>query len=88
MPKRGGARLVAPLAAAALSLGSASAAPQPAGIVRLEITSVESPTFEGRAFGAVGPYEKLRGRAYGEIDPNDPRNATIADLKLAPRNAR
>jgi hypothetical protein len=51
----------------------------------------ESPTFEGRVFGPdgrVGPYEKLRGKAYGEVDPNDPRNAVITDLKLAPRNAR
>ena len=51
----------------------------------------ESPTFEGRVFGPdgkVGPYEKLRGRAFGEVDPDDPRNAVITDLKLAPRNAR
>jgi hypothetical protein len=51
----------------------------------------ESPTFEGRVFGPdgrVGPYEKLRGKAFGEVDPNDPRNAVITDLKLAPRNAR
>jgi hypothetical protein len=51
----------------------------------------ESPAFEGRAFGAngsVGRYEKLRGRAYGELDPADPRNAVITDLARAPRNAR
>src|SRR5262245_49374785 len=51
----------------------------------------ESPAFEGRVFGpdgSVGPYEKLRGKAFGEVDPADPRNAVITDLKLAPRNAR
>src|SRR5262245_61249592 len=51
----------------------------------------ESPTFEGRVFGPdakVGPYEKLRGRAYGELDPMDPHNALITDLERAPRNAR
>src|SRR5918994_4827800 len=51
----------------------------------------ESPTFEGRVFGPdgrVGPYEKLRGKAFGEVDPDDPRNAVITDLKLARRNAR
>ena len=58
-----------------------------ARIVRIEITSRETPTFEGRAFGEVGPYEKLRGKAYGELDPVDPRNAVIADIQLAPRNA-
>ncbi|MDA1184952.1 MAG: alpha/beta hydrolase domain-containing protein [Acidobacteria bacterium] len=59
-----------------------------AHITRIEITSTESPTFEGRSFGDVGPYEKLRGRAYGEVDPEDPRNAVITDIELAPRNAR
>src|SRR4029450_8173231 len=51
----------------------------------------ESPAFEGRVFGPdgkVGPYEKLRGRAYGELDPDDPHNALITDLKRPPRNAR
>ena len=51
----------------------------------------ESPTFEGRAFGpngSVGQYEKLRGKAYGELDPADPRNAVITDLARAPRNSR
>ncbi len=61
-----------------------------ARITRLQITTVESPTFGGRAFGTsgeIGAYEKLVGRAYGEVDPNDPRNALITDLALAPRNA-
>ena len=58
-----------------------------AHITRIEITGTESPTFEGRSFGDVGPYEKLRGRAYGEVDPEDPRNAVITDIELAPRNA-
>ena len=63
-----------------------------AHITRILIDSArsESPAFEGRVFGPdgqVGPYEKLRGRAFGEVDPDDPRNAGITDLKLAPRNA-
>ncbi len=29
----------------------------------------------------------LTGKAYGELDPNDPHNAVITDIKLAPRNA-
>ncbi|MDH5212209.1 MAG: hypothetical protein OEW96_11130, partial [Betaproteobacteria bacterium] len=57
-----------------------------ARITRIEITSVESPTFGGATFGAVGAYEKLRGKAYGALDPADPRNAVITDLELAPRN--
>src|SRR5262249_52587171 len=58
-----------------------------ARITRLEITRVESPAFGGASFGAAGQYEKLAGKAYGEVDPADPRNAVIADIGLAPRNA-
>jgi hypothetical protein len=48
----------------------------------------QSPTFGGLSFGSVGQYEKLRGIAYGELDPVDPRNAVITDLQRAPVNAR
>src|SRR5262245_43151962 len=48
----------------------------------------QSPTFEGRAFGTVGQYEKFRGTAFGELDPADPKNAIITDIEFAPRNAR
>lgn len=58
-----------------------------ARIIRIEITS-QSPTFEGRTFGQVGAYEKLRGRAHGELDPTTPQNAVITDIALAPRNVR
>src|SRR5262249_2698943 len=47
----------------------------------------ESPTFNGRAFGDIGAYEKIRGTVLGEIDPFDRHNALITDIKLAPRNA-
>ena len=65
--------------------GASAAAPS--GITRIEITSTAS-AFEGKTFGSVGAYEKLRGKAYGELDPGDARNAVITDLALAPRNAR
>ncbi len=58
-----------------------------ARITRIVISATESPTFGGTSFGAVGKYEKLRGVAYGEVDPSDPKNALIADIALAPRNA-
>jgi len=32
-------------------------------------------------------YEELTGRAFGELNPRDPKNALITDIKLAPRNA-
>jgi hypothetical protein len=78
-----------------LTAGIALAAPvAEARITRIEITSVESPTFKdpvtgvARTFGDVGAYEKLRGKAYGEVDPRDPQNAVITDIELAPRNTR
>jgi hypothetical protein len=72
--------------AAALLLVAASAAD--ARITKLTIVTKESPTFGGHTFPGVGQYEKLVGKAYGELDPNDPKNAAIVDIKLAPRNAR
>src|SRR5262245_21727032 len=53
-----------------------------ARVTRIEITRRESPAFGGTAFGDVGAYEKLVGRAFGEIDPGDPEQAVIADLAL------
>jgi hypothetical protein len=57
-----------------------------ARVTKIQITSKESPTFGGYAFEAVGPYEKIVGKAFGELDPNDPKNAVIVDLQLAPKN--
>jgi hypothetical protein len=64
------------------------ATPAHARITRMEISTVQSPTFEGISFGAGGQYEKLIGRFFGEVDPADPLNALITDIRLAPRNAR
>jgi hypothetical protein len=58
-----------------------------ARITRVVFTTVQSPTFGGTSFDAVGPYEKLAGRVFGESDPSDAHNGPITDLALAPRNA-
>lgn len=81
------------LAAAALATVAAAtgllAPPEArARITRIEVTTHESPTFGGYAWPGVGPYEKLAGKAYGEVNPLDPKNAVITDIQLAPRNAR
>ncbi len=57
-----------------------------ARIVRVEITRTE-PAFDGRSFGAVGPYERLIGKAHGAVDPRAAANRMIQDIQLAPRNA-
>lgn len=59
-----------------------------AQITKIVIDRVESPTFGGKAFGAAGRYEKIVGRAFGEVDPQHPLNAGIQDIELAPKNAR
>src|SRR5687767_11970319 len=61
--------------------------PADARIIRLEVLSVQSPTFGGLSFGTVGTYEKIFARAYGEVDPSDRRNSLITDIDLAPRNS-
>lgn len=57
-------------------------------ITRIQIEVVESPALDGREFGAVGRYERLRGVAYGEVDPEDPQHSEIVNLVRAPRNER
>ena len=54
--------------------------------MKIEISRVES-AFAGMSFGSVGPYEKIVGRAFGEVDPSHPLNAEIVNLGKAPRNA-
>jgi hypothetical protein len=73
-------------AIAAVWLAIAPVASQ-ARIVRLEITQTV-PVFGGRSFGPTGAYERVIGKAYGEVDPKSPSNAMIQDIALAPKNAR
>src|SRR5260370_14753208 len=58
-----------------------------ARMVRIQIARIESPAFEGGQFGSVGQYEKLVGRAFGEVDPTDPQNLLIANIGLALKNS-
>src|SRR3972149_8287606 len=59
-------------------------------ISHAELTRVEIAkrvdVLNGKAFGDVGPYEKLHGKAYFAVDPKNPRNQVVADIDLAPRN--
>ena len=55
---------------------------------RMAFCPGQSATFDGKSFGTVGQYEKIRGTAFGELNPLDPHNAVITDIALAPRNAR
>src|SRR5260370_9456342 len=54
--------------------------------MKIEIARVES-AFDGAAFGNAGPYEKIVGRAFSQVDPAHRLNAEIVHLDEAPRNA-
>jgi hypothetical protein len=56
-------------------------------LTRLDIARRE-PFASGHEFPVTGAYEKLVGKIYGEVDPNDRRNKVIVDLNKAPRNRR
>src|SRR5579862_3856301 len=58
-----------------------------AEVTRLEITST-TPFAGGKSFGATGPYVRVTGRFYGELDPTHPTNRGIVDARGAPRNKR
>jgi hypothetical protein len=64
----------------------ASVPPGQARITQVRIDRVEA-FADGAAFGATGAYQRMIGVAKGELDPADPRNAGIADIARAPRNA-
>src|SRR5437016_7031136 len=40
------------------------------------------------SWGDAGPYERLDGTAYFEVDPRDALNAGIVNLAKAPKNAK
>src|SRR6267378_1617483 len=55
-------------------------------LLSLDIERVE-PLADGTPFGEVGAYERVIGRAMGEVDPDHPANQGITLLVNAPRNA-
>ena len=58
-----------------------------ARITEIDITTpANTPAFDGASFGAE-QYQMINGTVKGEVDPNDPLNAVIVDIGLAPRNA-
>ena len=75
------------LALATTALVSFSFVEAQARIVRVEITNIQL-AFGGRAFGEIGTFERVTGKAHGEVDPQSPANSLIQDIALAPRNAK
>ena len=52
-----------------------------ARITKIQITTKESPTFGGYSWPGVGQYEKIVGKAFGEVDPTDAKNSVIVAAK-------
>ena len=73
---------------AATFIGTLVTADASAQITRIDFQVVESPAFDGQSFGDIGHYERLRGVAYGEVDPNDMRHREIVNITNAPLNSR
>jgi hypothetical protein len=84
LPRRKAVGVHVACALAALALASPEAA---ARITRIQITST-APAYGGVAIGAVGAYERVVGKAFGELNPIDPLNSVIVDIGLAPKNSR
>lgn len=78
--------LAASVALAFVPLLAAAPAAE-ARITRIQIIST-APAYGGVAIGAVGPYERIVGKAFGEVNPGDRFNNVIVDVGLAPKNAR
>ena len=63
-------------AVVAVCAGVAAAASVEARVTRIVIDSTTAVT------GGAIPYQTLRGRAFGELDPNDAHNAVVTDIQL------
>ena len=72
---------LASLVASGMLAGASTA---DARTTRIQILS-RTTAFGGYSFPDVGQYEVITGIATGEINPNDPKNAVITDIALAPR---
>jgi hypothetical protein len=62
----------------------AAASTADARTTRIQILS-RTTAFGGFSFPGIGQYEAITGIATGEVSPNDPKNAVITDIALAPR---
>jgi hypothetical protein len=73
--------------AVAITGGLALVSTADARITKITIQGTESPTFGGFSWPNVGTYDKIFGKAFGELDPNDPHNSIIVDIGKVPLNA-
>ena len=82
---RTGRNWIVGLGMACMALGAVGSAR--AEVTRFEVLSVDHGVLEGRSFGDVGTYDRIKARVTVAVDAADRRNAVIADIGVAPRNA-
>ena len=76
--------------AVAAALGSGSGPTVQARVTSIVIdvpANPAMPALGGASVGNAGTYVTLKGRAFGELDPKDPHNAIVQDIRRAPRDA-
>src|SRR5260370_15824915 len=61
--------------------------PAAARVLRVEIIS-RVDVNNGKPFGLAGPYEKIQGRVYFKVSPDNIHNRQIVDLDKAVRDAQ
>ena len=81
----------APLAACLAAAFAAWGPSADARVTRIVIDSTDTPLCLARNSSGVctssdARYEQITGRAFGELDPNDPHNGVITDIQLANPN--
>lgn len=70
------------------AIGILTAAPDAqARITKIQILN-SGIAFGGHSFANVGQYQFFTGIATGEVDPQDPQNALITDIQLAPKTRK
>ena len=67
--------------AVAVGVVATMSAPALARVTRIIIDAGPTP------LAADASYQTITGRAFGELDPHDAKNALVTDIALAPRNA-
>ena len=67
-------------------LGGLWMASATAEVVRIDV-SARADVAGSAAYGAAGPYEKLRGTLHFAVDPSSSVNQIVTDVALAPTNA-
>ena len=67
----------------ACAMASVFAAPAAEARITKFVIESQSIAFGGYYWPGVGQYERLIGTAYGEVNPNDPKNTVIVDVELA-----